>query len=74
MSIWKKIVEEKYDHKFKCIDSSKNDYVATHIYFKKDNYNFQWELQIWDKKHEKFNYLSHKEYKQMYTDWEDVSK
>ena len=33
----------------KCIDSSKQDYKATHIYFRQGNFNFQWELQVWNK-------------------------
>lgn len=67
-------IKKKYGSKYKCIDSSNGDYSATHIYFKRDNYTFQWELQIWDKNHEKSNYISHKEYKQMYTDWEQSNK
>ena len=43
-------IKSDYDINLKCIDSSKKDYVATHIYFKIDNYNFPWELQIWSKK------------------------
>lgn len=55
----------------KCLNSSKGEYVATHIYFGKGkNSNFQWELQIWDKAHEESNFSSHAEYKQGYTKWE----
>lgn len=34
-----KLVDTKYSN-LKCIDSSKDEYKATHIYFKKDNYTF----------------------------------
>lgn len=61
--------------KLKCIDSAKGDYVATHIYFGKgDSHNFQWELQIWDKKHVKQNFTSHEKYKQGYTKWESENE
>lgn len=36
-------IKEKIEHRYKnlkCIDSSKGDYKAIHIYFKKDNYSF----------------------------------
>lgn len=56
--------------KYKCIDSSKMSYIATHIYFENGNSFFPWELQVWTKKDEKNNFLSHKEYKQDYTRWE----
>ena len=59
---------------YKCIDSSKNMYKATHIYFERGNFFFSWELQIWNKKDEETNYKSHKEYKQEYTKWENESK
>lgn len=51
------------------------NYHALHLYFgKKDNYNFQWELQIWDVKHKEQNYLSHHIYKQEYAKWEQENK
>ena len=57
--------------KLKCIDSTKDDYVAAHIYFgNDDNTKFQWELQIWDEKHEISNLESHHKHKQDYTQWE----
>ena len=56
------------------IDSSKGKYVATHIYFKNDNFSYQWELQIWDKSHEEINIKSHEAYKQDYTKWEKENK
>lgn len=60
--------------KMKCIDSSKKDYKATHIYFKQDNFNFQWELQIWNKEDETNNINSHEKYKQDYVKWEKENK
>lgn len=58
----------------KCIDSSKKEYKATHIYFKQDNFNFQWELQIWNKIDEVNNIISHEKYKQDYAKWERENK
>lgn len=68
----KEFVEKRYS--LKCINSSKGEYVATHIYFKKNNYSFQWELQVWDKEHEINNIRSHEKYKQDYTKWEKENK
>lgn len=59
---------------YKCINSSKQDYIATHIYFEEGNFSFPWELQVWAKENEKRNYASHKEYKQDYTRWEKENK
>lgn len=70
----KDFVDKKYKGKLKCYNASKEDYVATHIYFKKDNYSFQWELQIWDRAHYKSNIISHEQYKQGYTKWEEENK
>lgn len=70
----KTFIDEKYNGKLKCYDASKGDYVATHIYFKEDNYSFQWELQIWDVAHYKSNIISHEYYKQDYTKWEEENK
>lgn len=70
----KKFVDNKYNGKIKCYDASKGDYVATHIYFKENNYSFQWKLQIWDKKHYESNIISHENYKQGYTKWEEENK
>lgn len=70
-------IKGKIEHRYKnlkCIDSSKGDYKAIHIYFKKDNYSFPWELQIWNKEDERNNLESHKKYKQDYTKWENESK
>ena len=58
----------------KCIDSSKGEYKATHIYFHTDNYTFPWELQVWCKEDEKANLESHSKYKQGYTKWEEENK
>lgn len=58
----------------KCLDSSKGEYVATHIYFRDGNFNFQWELQVWSASQEKVNTISHEKYKQEYTKWEKESK
>lgn len=58
----------------KYIDSSKKDYKATHIYFRQGNFNFQWELQIWNKEDEINNINSHEKYKQDYIKWEKENK
>lgn len=63
-----------YKGKYRCIDSSKVDYRAIHIYFKKNNHSFPWELQIWNKCDVESNFASHKKYKQEYTTWEKESK
>lgn len=55
---------------YKCIDSAKQDYIASHIYFENGNYNFPWELQVWCYENMQSNFESHKEYKQDYTRWE----
>ena len=54
----------------KITDSSKNEYKATHIYFRKDNFFLPWELQIWFADDEASNRNSHQKYKQGYTMWE----
>lgn len=56
------------------LDSSKQDYRAIHLYFKKDNYSFPWELQIWNECDSERNLISHKKYKQEYTAWEKKNK
>lgn len=68
-----KLVNTKYNN-LKCIYSLRNDYKATHIYFKKDNYAFQWELQVWNKIDEANNIISHEKYKQDYVRWENENK
>lgn len=67
-------IDETYSGKYKCIDSSKLDYKAVHIYFKESNHTFPWELQIWNECNVESNFLSHKKYKQEYTTWEKESK
>ncbi len=69
----RKFIKEKHQN-LKCIDSSKKEYIATHIYFKQDNFNFQWELQIWNKEDELSNINSHEKYKQEYVKWEKENK
>ena len=67
-------IKEFYPVKCRCIDSTKLDYKAVHLYFKKDNQSFPWELQIWNQCDANSNFASHKKYKQGYTDWEKESK
>lgn len=64
-------VNGKYENKFKCINSSKLEYKATHLYLKKNNNTFPWELQIWNDCDRMTNFASHKKYKQSYTIWEE---
>ena len=45
-------------------------YTATHLYFKENNYEFRWELQIWESKNERTNQESHKTHRYKYRDWE----
>lgn len=66
-------IVKNYDN-LKCIDSSKRGYKATHLYFKQDNFSFPWELQIWNKKDEVHNIISHERYKQGYVTWEKENK
>ncbi|MCL2861578.1 MAG: hypothetical protein FWE22_04110 [Firmicutes bacterium] len=70
----KEFIEKNYsNNEIKVIDSSKkigeNEYKATHLYFKNDNYSFRWELQVWFKDFVKSNEASHKKHKQAYTKW-----
>lgn len=67
------LINTKYKN-LKCIDSSKKEYRAIHVYFKKDNFTFQWELQVWNKVDEINNIRSHEKYKQDYVRWENESK
>lgn len=74
-------IKEKFpNNQIRCVDRNiKNDngiltYKAVHLYVKEDNFNFQWELQIWDRKNELMNFNSHEEYKQRYTAWEQDNK
>ena len=72
----KRYVDLRYAGKYKCIDSSKpgTPYKATHIYFKKNNTSFQWELQVWKLSDKKDNKDSHEIYKQSYTTWENEAE
>ena len=38
-------IDDSFGGKYKCIDSSKGDYKAVHLYFQADNQSFPWELQ-----------------------------
>ena len=67
-------VDTTYPGKYRCIDSSKYDYKAVHLYFKQDNRSFPWELQIWNCCNVEGNFTSHKTYKQEYTTWEKEIK
>lgn len=67
-------IENTYQGKYKCIDSSKLDYKAVHLYFRGTNQAFPWELQIWNSCDVESNFASHKKYKQEYTTWEKESK
>lgn len=67
-------VEETYRGKYRCIDSSKLDYKAVHLYFRENNHSFPWELQIWNRYDVESNFASHRKYKQEYTTWEKESK
>ena len=57
---------EKIVVNLKLIDASKDEYKALHIYFKDGNFNFPWELQLWNKEDERSNQKSHEKYKQDY--------
>ena len=67
-------VEETYPGKYRCIDSSKLDYKAVHLYFRENNQSFPWELQIWNRCNAESNFASHLKYKQEYTTWEKDTK
>ena len=67
-------IEDTYPNRYRCIDSSKFDYKAVHLYFKENNQSFPWELQIWNMCDMDSNFSSHKKYKQEYTAWEKESK
>lgn len=55
---------------YRCYDSSKMEYRATHLYFRDGNFTFPWELQIWNACDAAANLASHKKYKQEYITWE----
>ena len=45
-----------------------------YIFFRQGNFNFQWELQVWNKENEINNINSHEKYKQDYIKWEKENK
>ena len=53
---------------------TKITYKATHIYFKRDNISFRWELQIWKQCDERSNQKSHERHRYKYTEWESQTK
>ena len=57
-------VHKDYNHRYR----------ATHIYFKRDNRTFEWELQIWRSADEKENQISHKHHRYEYKNWESQTK
>ncbi|KAA0791738.1 MULTISPECIES: hypothetical protein [Bacillus] len=66
-------VKDKY--KIRIINSSKNDYRATHVYFYGGNNKFfPWELQIWNADDCKSNDISHGVHKRSYTEWAKIYK
>lgn len=67
-------VEDTYQGKYRCVNSSKGEYRAVHLYFKENNQSFPWELQIWNVQDAARNFASHKRYKQEYTTWEKESR
>ena len=67
------LIKAKY-RELKCIKAYRKEYKATHIYFKENNFTFQWELQIWNECDEINNIRSHEKYKQDYVIWENKNK
>jgi len=68
-------LEIQSDVNIKKINSSKNGYIGTHIYFYGNNNQFfPWELQVWNPTHAKSNDYSHSMYKQEYTKWANIYK
>lgn len=65
----KELIKDKY-HNLKCIYSLRQEYKATHIYFRQGNSYFPWELQVWNQIDEINNIISHEKYKQDYVKWE----
>lgn len=65
---FKNHIESQFD--LKCIEALREGYKAIHIYFKKDNYSFPWELQVWEECNNHSNLMSHHKYKQDYASWE----
>lgn len=65
---FKNHIKSRFD--LKCIEALRKGYKAIHIYFKKDNYSFPWELQVWEESYSNSNLISHHKYKQDYASWE----
>jgi len=72
-NIVKNFISENFPT-FKCIDSSKEKYKAIHIYIKKNNMFYLWEVQLWYINDQKQNDESHNKHKQAYTKWEKMFK
>ncbi|MEV2605723.1 hypothetical protein ABNF14_18580 [Paenibacillus larvae] len=66
----------KSTHKIKIENRSIEGYRGTHIYFYVNNQAFPWELQIWNKAHEKENEQLHKTHKSKreYIKWPNTYK
>lgn len=67
-------IKEEKNLKIRIEDSTKNDYVATHVYFQESGRSYPWELQIWSERDNKKNKESHAKYKQGYTKWGEEYK
>lgn len=67
-------IKQEYGDLYRCVDSSNLDYIATHVYFKKDNFSFPWELQIWNECNRESNIASLARYKQGYTNWKQKNE
>jgi hypothetical protein len=66
-------IEKTYKIKYR--NSSKGEYIATHLYFYGDsNKNFPWELQIWLPEDYQNNYDSHAKHKQEYIKSANIHK
>lgn len=61
------VTKLKTDIKITPIVAIREDYKAIHIYFRLDNFSYQWELQIWNINDAATNLKSHEKYKQKYT-------
>jgi Region found in RelA / SpoT proteins len=69
-------IELKNQYKIEHKNSTKDGYVATHVYFYGDNKYFPWELQIWNSNDANNNVISHKEHKSKrdYINWPQAYK
>ena len=63
-----------YSKFLKIIEKDIHNYKAVHIYFKTNNKDFRWELQLWNQADEKVNKNEHEHYKQAYTKFENEYK